>query len=270
MDELDALQAFMTDALRRRRDLSTDPEVVPNAERLVHPTAHFSSSRHLEIYREQFWLRHTESLLEDFPGVAGIAGQEQWERLVEEYLLAHPPQSFSLRDLGGKLPEFVENARFLSERELVLDMARLEWAHVELFDAPNPARLDAAALAGLDERELALSRLLVSPVLRLLRVSYPVTELRNQLLRGGDAQIPLPERALLAIYRQELSIVHHRLRPAPFALLEALTAGSSLGEACEVACAVSADAAHEVEREVASWFADWVARGFITGIAVRP
>jgi hypothetical protein len=268
VEDLDALQAFMTDALRRNRDLTADPEVLPMAERLVTATAHFSSSRHLEIYREQFWLRHTGALLEDFPGVAGILGQGAWEQLIESYLLAHPPRSYSLRDLGANLPEFVENAAFLGERELVVDMARLEWAHVELFDAPDPPRLDAAALAGLDEQGLASSRLVLSPALRLLRVSYPVIELRNRLLRVTDAKIALPdpEPAALVLARRALSLVHHRLRPTPFALLEALARGVSLSEACEFACAVDAEATREVESEVASWFADWVARGFIVRI----
>src|SRR5688500_9948545 len=183
----------MTDALRRHRDLTADLELLPTAERLVTATAHFSSSRHLEIYREQFWLRHTATLLEDFPGVAGILGQGEWERLIESYLLAHPPRSYSLRDLGENLPGFVKNAAFLGERELVVAMAQLEWAHVELFDAPDSPRLDAGALAGLDEQALASSRLALSPALRLLRVSYPVIELRNRLLQASAGRIALPE-----------------------------------------------------------------------------
>jgi hypothetical protein len=266
--DLDALQAFVTDALRRRRDLSTDPEIVPLAEAIIQPTPHFSSSRHLEIYREQFWLRHTEALLEDFPGVAGTLGQADWERLTEEYLLAHPPTSYGLRELGEKLPGFVETASFLPHRELVTDMARLEWAHIELFDAADAPRLDVTALAGLDEAELAGSRLRISPLVRLLRMSYLVTELRGRLLRasGCTASLPEPDAANLVVHRHELTIVHHRLRPAPFALLEALARDATLSEACEVACAVGSGATREVESDVATWFADWVSRGFIVGI----
>ncbi len=115
-----------------------------------------------------------QSLLEDFPGIAGVLGQSAWERLVEEYLLAHPPTSFSLRDLGEKLPAFLESADFLPQRELVLDMARFEWAHIEVFDAPAVPPLTPEAVADLDEEALASARLVLSPALRLLGVSYPV------------------------------------------------------------------------------------------------
>jgi hypothetical protein len=270
VSELDRLQDFMSAALRRRRDLSTDPEIVPRAGQDIHETAHFSPARHLEIYREQFWLRHTQSLLEDFPGIAGVLGQSAWERLVEEYLLAHPPTSFSLRDLGEKLPAFLESAEFLPRRELVLDMARFEWAHIEVFDAPAVPPLTPEAVADLDEEALASARLVLSPALRLLGVSYPVPELRNRLLSAGDASaalaLPEPSPARLVLYRRELSIVHCRLRRAPFALLDALARGVSLGNACEIACALGDQEAASVEREVATWFTDWVARGFIVGV----
>lgn len=270
MSELDRLQEFMGASLRRRRELSADPEIVPRATQDIHATPHFSPARHLEIYREQFWLRHTQSLLEDFPGIAGILGQSAWERVVEEYLLAHPPTSFSLRDLGEKLPVFLESADFLEHRELVLDMARFEWAHIEVFDAPSLPPLTPEAVAGLDEEALSAAQLVLSPALRLLAVSYPVPELRNRLLSASDEHVglPLPEPspARLVLYRRELSIVHRRLRRAPFALLDALGRGVSLGNACEIACALGDEEAASVEREVATWFADWVARGFIVGV----
>ena len=268
MEELTALQEFVSQALLHRRDLSRDPAFSPEAERLIDQSANFSGARRLEISREQFWFRHTGSLLEDFPGVAGILGQADWERLTEEYLSAHPPTSHSLRDLGSRLPEFTQSANFLEHRRLVSDMAWLEWFHVELFDAPEPTRLSAELLAGMDEEELGACRLVLSPALRLLRVDYPVTELRNRILRAGDTAVPVPasEPATLVIYRRDLAIWHHRLRRAPFALLEALSRRATLSEACGVACALGPDAAASVENEVGTWFADWVARGFVVGI----
>jgi hypothetical protein len=204
------------------------------------------------------------------PDSKSTSSNASGSRLVEEYLLAHPPTSVSLRDLGEKLPAFLESAAFLPQRELVLDMARFEWAHIEVFDAPAMPPLTPEAVADLDEEALASARLVLSPALRLLGVSYPVPELRNRLLSAVDANVvlPLPEPspARLVLYRRELSIVHCRLRPAPFVLLDALARGVSLGNACEIACALGDDEAASVEREVATWFTDWVARGFIVGV----
>ena len=95
-----ALQAKMAELFRRRRDLGKDDEARAFADEHIAGNARVSPVEQLEIYREQFWLRHTGSLVEDFPGVGGVLGQNDWERLVEEYLLAHPPSTFSREAVG--------------------------------------------------------------------------------------------------------------------------------------------------------------------------
>jgi hypothetical protein len=98
-------------------------------------------------------------------------------------------------------------------------------------------------------------------------VSYLVTELRGRLRReSGSTTSRQPDAANLVVHRHELTIVHHRLRPAPFAMLEALVRDATSSEACEGACAVGSEATREVGSDVATWFANWVSRGFIVGI----
>jgi hypothetical protein len=141
---------------------------------------------------------------------------------------------------------------------LVVDMARFEWAHIEVFDAPAVAPAHPEAVADLDEEALASARLVLSPALRLLGVSYPVPELRNRLLSAGDASVGAAasraEPARLVLYRRELSIVHCRLRRAPFALLDALARGVSLATPAKSRARSATTRAASVEREVATWF----------------
>ena len=100
----------------------------------------------------------------------------------------------------------------------------------------------------------------------LTELALTVAALRRAGRELRAAPVPEPSPARLVLYRRELSIVHCRLRRAPFALLDALARGVSLGNACEIACALGDDEAASVEREVATWFTDWVARGFIVGV----
>lgn len=268
----ESLQALMVRLLQSRRALPRDPELTRLAALHFTGSARLSPVEQLEIYRQQFWLRHTAALLEDFPGVAGIVGQRAWERLAEEYLQAHPPTSFTLRDLGAKLPEYIErSADWLDEQRLVGDMARLEWAYVEVFDAPEPTPLAPEKLAALDEAAWAEARLSLSPALRLLRVSYPVVELRKRLLTsttdGEAVPIPAVEPRRLVVHRAGLVIRAEPLDQAPFALLEALAAGESLSRACEAAAAVSAEKEDHVSASLSAWFEGWVRRRFIVDVA---
>src|SRR5687768_4194712 len=107
MSNASELQRKIADFLRRRRDLGRDEEARAFALAHLGDNDRLSGVEMLEIYREQFWLRHTASLVEDFPGVGGIIGGQDWNRLAVEYLLAHQPETFTLRELGAKLPAFI-------------------------------------------------------------------------------------------------------------------------------------------------------------------
>src|SRR5690606_16668745 len=81
--ELSDLQALIARAIRSPRTLVTDPYWVDVAERCFTRSDGMSPVERLEIYREQFWLRHTACLLEDYPALSALLGQADWERLVE-------------------------------------------------------------------------------------------------------------------------------------------------------------------------------------------
>ncbi|HEX6277596.1 MAG TPA: DNA-binding domain-containing protein, partial [Polyangiaceae bacterium] len=230
----------------------------------------------LEIYREQYWLRHTGSLVEDFPGLGGILAQSDWERLVEEYLVAHPPTTFSLRDLGEQLPDFASTRAWLPNRELAVDMARLEWAHVDVFDAPEPAPLDPEKLRAVPEDAWERVRLVPNPCLRLLRATYAVVALRERLLAQEHTKntleepilLPEPEPHHYAVCRRKLVIEHDELEPRAFALLSKLYRGVPLGEACEATASELSVDPDVVARELETWFATFTARGYVVDLVL--
>src|SRR5690349_14811454 len=113
-------------SLPRRRALAADPRVAEAARTQFNGGDRLSPVEKLEIYRRQFWLRHTASLLKDFPGLAGVLGRRDWERLVEDYLDEVIPTSWTLRDLGSRMPAHVERSDWLPHHRLCIDMAGLE------------------------------------------------------------------------------------------------------------------------------------------------
>src|SRR5690606_7224220 len=103
-----------------------------------------------------------------------ILGQADWERLTETYLRTHPPRSFTLRDLGGGLPAHVASCEWLPNRELCEDMARLEWAYVELFDSALLAPVSAEKIASVPEDAWNGARLSLQPNLQSISSRYRV------------------------------------------------------------------------------------------------
>jgi hypothetical protein len=271
-EELVRLQRWIAEQLRSERGLPRSSAVSAEAARHLTGNERLLPVEQLEIYRVQFWLRHTTSLVEDFPGVGGILGQEEWQRLVESYLARHPPVTWTLRDLGRHFPEHIAQAPDLPQRDLCHDMARLEWAYIELFDAAEVAPFDPSVLATLPPEALERARFDFNPALSLARFDYPVADLRRALLdhthaRGDGVPTPdmQPERQVL--YRgANRRLYHHPVSEAAFVLLERLVQGRSLIEACEDTLEHLPHSGEELASGVGGWFQDWVRRGWITAL----
>jgi len=251
--------------LRHGRDLAKSAEARAFAELEIGGNERLSPVEQLEIYREQFWLRHTSSLVEDFPGLSGILGQARWEELVEAYLGEVTPESYTLRDLGQQLPEFVARAGFLEHRELCTDMARLEWAYVEAFDAADVLVLTPERLAAVPEGAWELARFVLGPSLSLLRLSYPVARLRAHLVQRPEETVAIPEPAptFLAVCRQGVSVRTHELTEPALVLLEQLRAGLPLVPAVEAAARILSLSAEALAPELGGWFAAWAQQGVV-------
>jgi hypothetical protein len=225
----------------------------------------------LEIYREQFWLRHTSSLVEDFPGLGGVMGQADWEKLIENYLTETTPTSWTLRNLGDRLPEHVERATWLEHHEVCVDMARLEWLYIELFDAPSAPPLEATKIASIAPEAWTTAIVVTSPALRLLGVRYPVADLRRELRLRPDEPVPIPEPGPqnLALYRAaNRSLYHKPLGRGAFELLLALTERVPLVAAAERAATRAPDDAPEIEANVGAWFQDWGRLGWVVDVEI--
>jgi hypothetical protein len=269
-EDLSGLQAWMAEALRRRRSLEKYPELAETTPRHVTGNDRLTPIEQLDVYRRQFWLRHTGALLEDFPGLSGVLGQNDWERLVEEYLEATAPASWTLRDLGDRLPAFVESAGWLPHHSLCVDMARLEWAYVELFDAAEPELLDPERLRQVPDDAWAGARLAFSPALRLLRVSYPVAELRRRL-RAGEPDVPIPpeEAQCLVLWRdRQRTLRYEVVGTGAFELLAGLLEGLSLARAAERAIERVPEQAAGIEASLGAWFEEWARRGYVVDVIV--
>ena len=266
--ELSELQHALAQAIRHGTALDQHPAFSALATEHIAGNSRLTPVEQLEIYREQFWLRHTGSLVEDFPGLCGILGQHEWERLVEAYLSAVVADSYTLRDLGSRLADFIAGAEWLPHRNLCLDMARLELAYVEVFDAEDTLPLLPERLAAIPSDTLGDARLVVAPAVRLLSTDYPVADLRRRLRaqhdQEGDQSVAIPEKSpqKLVVYRHDLKLWDMKVSSVAFELLGALAQGLALGAAAESA-ATSPDAEAELAREIGAWLQEWTRKGLI-------
>jgi len=241
-----------------RRPLTADFEMQETADHgesvssiaasYISPNDRLSSFERLEIYNRQYWFRLISAVSEDFPTLNALLGSRCFEPLMLAYIDENPSTSWTLRDLGAKLPQFLEShPEFAGRRHrLAVDVARLEWAYVDAFDRKHrtPLTAEEANSIGPD------SRLFLQPHLQLLELSYPVDTLVLAVKKGAPeaeivssaatrletkTRLKLPsmkqQRVWLAVHRYEDSVYYRRLGREAFLLLNALHSGMSVSEA---------------------------------------
>jgi hypothetical protein len=214
----------------------------------IKPNATLTSFERLEIYNRQYWFRLYSSFEDDFPGLRVVLGGERFELVMRSYLQACPSRSFTLRDLGSRLPDFLREREDLLEPNAALaqDMVQLEWAHIEAYDAASLPVADTTFFQTVKgETVLALQ-----PFVRLLELSYPVDDLLIAVRKDEEssdtssnnaqverkhssvrriAELP-PARIWLAVHRQEFTVYYKRLTREEHRMLLLLRAGAPLAE----------------------------------------
>jgi hypothetical protein len=247
----------------------------------IKPNDRLSSFERLEIYNRQYWFRLQDCFYDDYPGVRAVLGDRRFARLAQAYLKRHPSASFSLRNLGRRLIEFMEaEPQWAAPHGLLaLDMARLEWAQIEAFDneAKPPLTKDS-----LQEIDPVRTRLELQPHVTLLELSHPVDEFLIQVKRAdrlrdeaSNAMEAHPGRlrrrlksrlkpatVFLAVHRHKDTVYYKRLEPGAFAVLSAFRNKATLAEACQQLGAVEGAAA-DLGAKITSWFKAWAALGWL-------
>jgi hypothetical protein len=251
------------------------------ADALIKPNSRLAPLERLQIYSRSYWFRVLDCLYEDFPGLCAALGQRAFNRLSRAYLTERPSESFTLRNLGEGLEEWLrEHPEYAGRQfDLALDMVRLEWAHIEAFDGPARKPLGPEDLLELGP-ELRLS---LQPHVTLLELKYPVDDLRiavNEKLEEHDSASNAvaecdqhrtvrryrrlkPQPIYLAVHRAEDFVWYRRLDADEYRLLDALRQGLPIGEALEKTMQGSAVVEERLGAAVQEWFAAWARMGWL-------
>jgi hypothetical protein len=275
---LSAVQQWMALLLRHPEGLTKSEALRSAAARHFSGNDRLSPGEQIEIYRQQFWLRHTSALVEDFPGLTGLLGQKAWEPIVESYLIERGYDIFALKNLGEHLAHHLTTLKETFFRRAGVDpllaheMAALEWAYTRAFDLRDDPLLSAEKLAKIAPEAWASARFVLSPTLSLFRFTYPVADIRRTLKNSGDREAGCAAEKSphnLVIYRREGTLWDKRVSNAAFLLLEQFHRGVPLVPACEAAIFEDPTAERILETELTQWFTLWGRLGWIVDVVTE-
>jgi hypothetical protein len=207
--------------------------------------------------------RLIEALEEDFPVVSRLVGRRAFHRLCRKYLERHPSRSRLLNPLGRTLPAFMAPGA-------ARDVARVEVAMSEVFDAEPAEPLRPADFGKIAPEKVAGLRLAFVPTFRLLALDHDVNGFIDAVRQDRKTLLPLRRRpAWVAVYRKEFQVWRLDLKEAAHAALSELHRGRLVGQAVGAAAMAWTGKPGELEPQIRRWFGEWASEGFFARI-VRP
>jgi hypothetical protein len=277
-------QAVMQPLTASERMQNTAPDgksMRAYASRFIKPNDRLTSFERLEIYNRQYWFRVLSSMVEDFPGLRAVLGDKRFEAMSKAYLVECPSRSFTLRNLGARLEDWLrKHPKWAGPKQaLAVDIARLEWADIEAFDGKAEPALRPQDLRADAGPKLKLK---LQPYVRLLDLRYPVDDLllemrkqdtdtdfasnafqeRHKRKRVQAVAKLKPAEIFLVVHRVDDSVYFRRIEREEFVILRALRDGKSLGRAIDAAFRKSRVPAEERAGLVQQWFQNWAALGW--------
>jgi hypothetical protein len=239
----------------------------------IKPNDRLTSLERIEIYNRQYWFRLIDCLYDDFPGLHAVMGQRRFSKFLRAYLAKYPSRSFTLRNLGSRLPQMlIDEPEWCGQRvAMAQDMAAFEWAQVIAFDSESRPPLGVDDFLGADPNKMRLG---LQPYLTLLDLRYPLDEFSLALKRrinrsttsnsaeenqyerpASRVRLPKPKPVFVAVHRLNNSIYYKRLEAGAFTLLQSLLKGKTLANAVA--------SAGEIEpQDLQQWFQQWATMGW--------
>lgn len=180
----------------------------------------------LDIYAEAYFARIHEAFIIDYPITAFVLGEDQFAKLVAEYLKIYPSTGTNLNNISKSIMSFIKT---YSNSEVIHDIVSLERLSLESFYSPIEPVLDPHALIPLKESDWEVIKFSLNSSLKFLTSSWPFEQLWEK--RHDMSNIVIKESEELnyfIIERESHHINLSKVSKTEFLILQKISKGDRL------------------------------------------
>ena len=231
---------------------------------LIPGNARTSNDVLIGVYRYAYVARLVEVVASDHGELKRLMGDEAFDAMARAYIAAHPSRTPNARWVAQHLPEFLAASAPYAARPELADLARLERALADAFDA-----LDAPVLALGDLTRHAPERwgdLAFTGHPSVIRLDFdrPILALWRALKDGNPppSAAPATERERLLVWRNDTIASVRVLGPEEAMLWDEATRGARFAALCELAATY--DDADGAALRAAQYLQAWIGAGMLS------
>jgi putative DNA-binding protein len=223
----------------------------------------------LKVYRDGYVLRLIDVVGNDNEHLRRYLGEPEFRAMASQYIAANPSQHPNARWFSRGLPEFLRTTEPYAPKPVLADLAALERALNDAFDADDAAVLGVADLAAIPAATWAGLAFVVHPSAACLEASTNAGAIWMAL--KADEEPPPPAVSAEAVHIlvwRHASTAMFREVSAEEAMMWQLTAGgASFGDICQMMAVF--DSAETAPSRAAGILKTWLDVGLLSRAVPR-
>jgi hypothetical protein len=207
---------------------------------LTRPPVRTDSVTGIGIYARAYRVRLSEFIAEDYPALRAHIGEEAFEALVEDYIIARPSHDRNARWYTHAMPDYMQESESWRGEALGISIAQLERALLDASDAPDGAALSIQALAEIAPDRWPNLSFTLHPTVILLDLEAGAVETYIALNDedAGEARPSPPvgaARSYALVWRAGDDPSYRELDADEYLALNEARAGHAFGDICQMA-----------------------------------
>jgi hypothetical protein len=219
------------------------------------------------VYRYAYSSRLVEAMRNDHKLLHIYLGDEMFDAMGHAYVAAYPSQHPNLRWFSASLPDFLKSAEAYGKYPVLSDLAALEKALNDAFDAVEAPVVAVADMAGFAPEAWAGLTFKAHPSARRLDLSTNAAAVWLALKADEDPPEPLSleEPGRILVWRQDVTPVLHQLSAEEAMMWDEAASGIPFGVLCSMLATY--DDPDGAAARGAGYLHGWVTAGLLTGVA---
>ena len=216
------------------------------------------------VYRNAYAGRLAEILANDFEDLAAYMGEDAFEGAAYAYIAANPSHAPNARWYSNRFPAFLRGFPETCARAQLADLADLEVALADAFDAADAPPLQLQDLAAFAPEDWGRLTFAPHPSARLLACTTDTFGLWQALQTGEDvpdAYPPLDQK--LIVWRHETTPMVRKIAAEEAMMWVEACRGLRFDALCEMLAIF--DAPDDAAARAAGYLQGWLTSGLLTG-----
>ena len=187
----------------------------------------------LEVYRNTTFVSLKKCLTSTFPAVEALVSKDFMHYACHEFIKKHPPSHGALLFYGAEFADFLQTFTPTKNMPYIADIARLEWALSEAYDAEDAPYIQSEDFAKESIERLSNQTFKLSPHVHLLTSPFPIYSIWQMTHTPENEQnINMEQSECVLVYRNYTDLKSYALPLSLgyFTLLKSLKKGHTLAE----------------------------------------